>query len=306
MLDDGTLLCTDDNDSSVRWCTTDGEVLLTIGTPGVSAPWHSGRPFALCTDAVRAADGTFFVTDGYRNARVHHFDHRGELIRSWGAPGTGPGEFNVPHNIALDADGRLYVADRESHRIQVFDQQGTFLVSETGTAVDTATVRITAADTGTGTDTAQSANLVQATDTAAAIDSASIRQPGTDTGTGTDTAAVLTVRFDQLDAGTATDVARITPNGNADTGTTAEAVRIAQASSDSGTAVDSAFVLQSVAGADVGTAVDSAYVTVNVVDTGSADDTARIVGQLPEGRVYMVPAESRVYRVAQSRRELVV
>ncbi len=127
VLDDGTLLCIDDGDHTVRWCAPDGRVLQTIGTPGRPAPAHSGRPFCRCTDAVRAPDGSFFVSDGYGNARVHHFDRDGSLIRSWGTPGTAPGQFNVPHNIVQDARGRLYVADRESHRIQVFDESGTFL-----------------------------------------------------------------------------------------------------------------------------------------------------------------------------------
>ncbi len=127
VLDDGTLLCTDDGDHTVRRCTPDGRVLQTIGTPGRPAPAHSGVPFCRCTDAVRAADGSFFVTDGYGNARVHHFDRNGGLLRSWGTAGTARGQFNVPHNIVMDLEGLLYVADRENHRIQVFDPSGEFL-----------------------------------------------------------------------------------------------------------------------------------------------------------------------------------
>lgn len=126
-LDDGTLLCVDDGDHTVRHCAPDGRVLQTIGTPGRPAIQHSGQPFCRCTDAVRAPDGSFFVSDGYGNARVHRFDRGGRLLHSWGSAGTAPGQFNVPHNLVQDEEGLLYVADRETHRIQVFEPDGTFL-----------------------------------------------------------------------------------------------------------------------------------------------------------------------------------
>jgi len=67
------------------------------------------------------------VTDGYGNSRVHQFAPSGTLIRSWGTPGTGPGEFRLPHGIAVLADGRVLVADRENDRIQLFDPHGRYL-----------------------------------------------------------------------------------------------------------------------------------------------------------------------------------
>ena len=65
-----------------------------------------------------------FVSDGYGNCRVHEFDVAGRLLRSWGAPGLGDGEFRIPHDVAVDRMGRVLVCDRENDRIQVFDQNG--------------------------------------------------------------------------------------------------------------------------------------------------------------------------------------
>ena len=71
--------------------------------------------------------GDVYVSDGYGNSRVHKYDPKGRLLFSWGAPGTDPGCFNIPHNIATDAEGLVYVADRENHRVQVFDGKGQYL-----------------------------------------------------------------------------------------------------------------------------------------------------------------------------------
>ena len=65
-------------------------------------------------------DGSMYVADGYGNARVHRFDADGKLEFSWGTPGNGRGEFNLPHGIAVDSAGTVYVADRENSRIQLF------------------------------------------------------------------------------------------------------------------------------------------------------------------------------------------
>ena len=66
------------------------------------------------------------VSDGYGNARVHKYSPDGKLLFSWGEPGTDPGQFNVAHNIATDSQGWVYVADRENHRVQVFDGNGKY------------------------------------------------------------------------------------------------------------------------------------------------------------------------------------
>src|ERR1035438_847988 len=71
-------------------------------------------------------NGDIYVSDGYGNARVHRYSPDGRLLLSWGGSGTDPGEFNIAHNITCDADGWVYVADRENHRIQVFDGNGKY------------------------------------------------------------------------------------------------------------------------------------------------------------------------------------
>lgn len=123
---DETIYCTDDGDHTVRKCTLEGKVLLTIGIPGEPSGFMSGRPFCRCTHTALSPTGDIYVSDGYNNARVHKFSPEGKLLFSWGEPGVGPGQFNLPHNIGCDADGWVYVADRENHRVQVFDSSGRF------------------------------------------------------------------------------------------------------------------------------------------------------------------------------------
>lgn len=118
--------CTDDGDHTVRRCTLDGEVQLELGTPGVPSPYMSGRPFRRCTHTALSPEGDIYVSDGYGNAAIHKYTSSGTYLRSFGGPGIEPGHFNLPHALWCDPDGRLYVADRENHRIQVFDGDGTF------------------------------------------------------------------------------------------------------------------------------------------------------------------------------------
>ena len=114
-------------DHTVRKCTLDGRVLMTIGVPGKPAPFQGGQPFNRCTDvALDPSTGELYVSDGYGNSRVHKYTPDGSLLFSWGSPGNDPGEFNLPHNIATDGDGYVYVADRENQRVQVFDSKGKF------------------------------------------------------------------------------------------------------------------------------------------------------------------------------------
>jgi hypothetical protein len=124
---DGTIWCADEGDHVVRRCTLEGKVLFTLGTPGAPAAEFSGQPFNRCTHTALTPNGDILVADGYGNARVHKFAPDGQWLLSWGTFGTDPGEFNVVHNIACDADGFVYVADRENYRIQVFDTEGTFV-----------------------------------------------------------------------------------------------------------------------------------------------------------------------------------
>jgi sugar lactone lactonase YvrE len=123
---DGFLYCTDDGDHTVRKCTQEGEVVMTIGIPGRPTEYMSGEPFHRCTHTALAPDGRIYVSDGYGNAQVHCFSPEGKLLFSWGGSGSDPGEFFLPHNILCDADGWVYVADRENHRVQVFDGEGRY------------------------------------------------------------------------------------------------------------------------------------------------------------------------------------
>ncbi len=135
---DGTIWCVDDGDQTARKFDPDGRLLLTLGTSGrpsdtgydgktVTSIARGGAPFNRPTNLAVAPSGELYVTDGYGNARVHRFSANGELIGSWGEPGVGPGQFMLPHGIAVHGDGRVFVADRENDRIQIFSPDGEFL-----------------------------------------------------------------------------------------------------------------------------------------------------------------------------------
>ena len=119
---EGNIWMADIEDHVVRKCTPEGKVLLTLGTPGVAGrdQTHLNRP----TDMAITAAGDVFVADGYGNARVVHFDKNGKYVNDWGELGSQPGQFSIPHAIAVDSKGRVYVADRNNVRIQVFDRSG--------------------------------------------------------------------------------------------------------------------------------------------------------------------------------------
>ncbi len=123
---DETVWLTDDGDHTVRQCTLDGKVLLEIGVPGKPSPYMSGLPFHRCTHTALSPKGEIYVADGYGNSHVHKFSPDGKLLKTWGGPGTDPGEFNITHNITCDGDGYVYVADRENHRVQIFDGEGRY------------------------------------------------------------------------------------------------------------------------------------------------------------------------------------
>jgi DNA-binding beta-propeller fold protein YncE len=124
---DDSVWLTDDGNHTVRKFTADGRLLLTLGEADRPAAAHSGKPFNRPTHvALCPRTGDVYVSDGYGNSRVHKYDPKGRHLLSWGEPGTDPGCFNIPHNIATDADGLVYVADRENHRVQVFDAKGRY------------------------------------------------------------------------------------------------------------------------------------------------------------------------------------
>ena len=123
---DQCIYLTDNFDHTVRKFTLEGRLLLEIGTAGLDSGFMSGRPFCKCTHSAVSPSGNIYVSDGYQNACIHKFDPNGRLLKSWGSPGVGPGEFNLPHNICCDDDGWIYVADRENSRVQIFDSEGKF------------------------------------------------------------------------------------------------------------------------------------------------------------------------------------
>jgi hypothetical protein len=83
--------------------------------------------FRQVTDVAWDKAGNTYISDGYINSRVAKIDKDGNWLKSWGEPGTGPGQFDTPHSLAVDAGGSVYVADRGNRRIQVFDGEGKFL-----------------------------------------------------------------------------------------------------------------------------------------------------------------------------------
>ncbi|MEX0641113.1 MAG: peptidyl-alpha-hydroxyglycine alpha-amidating lyase family protein, partial [Pirellulales bacterium] len=135
---DGAVYCTDDLDHTVRKFTADGRLLLTLGTSGRPSDTgatsvdfrtirRAGPPFHYPTNVALSPEGDLYVCDGYGNARVHKFAADGRLLFSWGEPGSGPGQFHIPHGIAVDRHAVVYVADRENSRIQYFSPAGKFL-----------------------------------------------------------------------------------------------------------------------------------------------------------------------------------
>ncbi len=109
----------------VQKFTPEGELLQTLGVKGEAG--EDETHFNMPTDMAITKSGDIFITDGYGNRRIVHLDSEGNFIKAWGEYGSAPGQFVLPHAIVLDEDGNLYVADRNSGRIQVFDQEGQFL-----------------------------------------------------------------------------------------------------------------------------------------------------------------------------------
>jgi sugar lactone lactonase YvrE len=107
----------------------DGKVLMTLGKAGVAGDGPDA--FNQPSDILVAPNLDIFVADGHggnSNARIVKFSKDGTFIKAWGRKGSGPGEFDTPHSLAIDSSGRLFVADRGNSRIQIFDQDGKLLV----------------------------------------------------------------------------------------------------------------------------------------------------------------------------------
>lgn len=144
---DGSIYCTDDRNHTVTKFDCDGNILMVIGTKDkpsdtgyrevpnlferISSITKGGEPFNRPTGVALSSTGAIYVADGYANARVHKFSSDGRLLFSWGEPGPGPGQFRLPHSIFIDKRDRIWVADRENSRIQIFDDKGNFLTQWT-------------------------------------------------------------------------------------------------------------------------------------------------------------------------------
>lgn len=135
---DGSVYYVDDTDHTVKKYSHDGRLLMTLGKSGQQSDTgattvdyrtirRAGPPFNFPTNLAIASTGDLYVADGYGNSRVHKFSADGRLLFSWGEPGDGPGQFHVPHGIAIDAQDRIYVADRENDRIQIFAPDGAYV-----------------------------------------------------------------------------------------------------------------------------------------------------------------------------------
>ena len=127
---DDNLWTTDDGSHLVLKLSPSGRVLLVLGRKDVGAEsdWLFNQP----TDVAFGKNGEVYVSDGYGNSRVVKFGRQGNFLKAWGKFGAAPGEFNLPHSIAVDGEGKVYVGDRENKRIQVFDAEGSFLREWTG------------------------------------------------------------------------------------------------------------------------------------------------------------------------------
>jgi len=113
---------------SVLKLNPEGKVLMTIGTPGKGG--DGVNQFNAPSDVIVAPNGDIFVADGHgekTNARIVKLNKEGKYVKAWGKEGKGQGEFDQPHGLAMDSQGRLFVADRANSRIQIFDQEGRFL-----------------------------------------------------------------------------------------------------------------------------------------------------------------------------------
>jgi sugar lactone lactonase YvrE len=132
---DGNIWVTDVGAHYVVKMTPQGQVLLTIGTKGEQGEWNEAtgsRRLSEPNDVIVARNGDVFVVQGHTpgakgDPRVLKFDKTGKFLKSWGGKGKEPGKFEVAHGIAIDAKGLLWVADRENQRVQIFDQEGTFV-----------------------------------------------------------------------------------------------------------------------------------------------------------------------------------
>ena len=124
MNDEDELYLTDRDTHLVTKWKKDGTFIKSWGT--ANTPGEPGAPFNQPTKAVETDDGDLYVSDGYGQFRMHRFDKKGNLVRSWGEQGTGPSQFALPHDVYVDTRDRVLLCDRENGRVQVFDREGNY------------------------------------------------------------------------------------------------------------------------------------------------------------------------------------
>ena len=125
---DDSVLVADDGIHTIQKFNSEGDKLMEIGQRNQPAPIWSGQPFNRPTSAaIMPSNGDVYISDGYGNSRIHVYTGSGEYKFSWGESGIDAGQFMRPHNIAIDSDDKVYVVDREAHRIQIFDARGNFI-----------------------------------------------------------------------------------------------------------------------------------------------------------------------------------
>ena len=125
---DDSVLVADDELHTIQKFNSEGDKLMEIGQRNQPAPLWSGQPFNRPTSAaIMPSNGDVYISDGYGNSRVHVYSGSGDYKFSWGEAGIDAGQFMTPHNIAIDSDDKVYVVDREAHRIQIFDARGNFI-----------------------------------------------------------------------------------------------------------------------------------------------------------------------------------
>lgn len=143
--EDDSIWTTDLATHLVLKLSPEGKVLMVLGKRGMAGEWlgtaleklgyggwtaPSNMPlFDQPSDIAFGADGSVFISDGYGNSRVMKFDKEGKFLTGWGVKGDKPGQFSLPHGIVVDSKGRVYVADRENKRIQIFDSKGGHLAT---------------------------------------------------------------------------------------------------------------------------------------------------------------------------------
>ena len=133
---DDTVCLTDRGEHVAMKYTLDGKPLIVLGNRGQPSDTgckligrdviRAGGPFNMPTHMVTAPSGDMYVSDGDRNCRIHQFSPEGKLVRSWGTPGSGPGQIRWPHGLWVDQEGLVYVCDKGNSRIQVFSSTGEY------------------------------------------------------------------------------------------------------------------------------------------------------------------------------------